>query len=303
VPLSRRALAAALLVLAGCGGGEGRGAATPAPARSAALVDASKPPPLVNAFERDARSGEYLLTTNRGFFRIDPRTDRVRRIEATITAGSVTAGLGSFLEVSATRKPGVLLGSGHPNRADIPEYLGLIRSEDGGRTWTTVSRLGEADLHEIAERDGRIYAVDAVYGALLISADGGRTFREHPLPQGLVTSMVLDPADPRRILISIDDQVHRSLDEGRRWRPVLTAQAPRLVWPAAGPLLRADADGRVLRSGDAGSTWQAVGRIDGPDPQALLARDERRLAAALADGTIVESADGGASWAVAFKPS
>jgi hypothetical protein len=40
--------------------------------RSDRLVDFSKRPPFVNSLGRDARTGEFMLTTNRGFFRIDP---------------------------------------------------------------------------------------------------------------------------------------------------------------------------------------------------------------------------------------
>lgn len=296
-----RALVAAVAVavgLAGCGGGGDE----PAKRRSSPLVDASAPPPLINAFEHDERTGEYLLTTNKGYFRIDARSDRVQRVEAKVTAGAITAPAGKFLELSATEEPGVLLGSGHPDTADLPEFLGLMRSEDSGRTWTVLSRLGEADLHEISLRGSNLYAVDAVRSVLLVSNDGGRTFRERPMPPGLVTSMVLDPDDSKRILISTEDQVHRSVDEGRRWRPVTSAQGSRLAWPAPDRLYRADANGAVLRSADGGDSWAEIGRIEAGEPYKLRALGPTRLAAALADGAIAESGDGGVTWTEAFRP-
>jgi hypothetical protein len=68
----KRALALVLLAAfgaAGCGdsseGGEGA---------SDRLVDFSKKPPFVNSLERVEQSGEFLVTTNRGFFRIDPES-------------------------------------------------------------------------------------------------------------------------------------------------------------------------------------------------------------------------------------
>ena len=40
------------------------------------------------------------------------------------------------------------LGSGHPDfRTDLPPLLGLIESNDGGRSWEPISLLGQADFH------------------------------------------------------------------------------------------------------------------------------------------------------------
>ena len=39
---------------------------------SSRLVDLDARPPLINSLERDERSDELLLTTNRGLYRIDP---------------------------------------------------------------------------------------------------------------------------------------------------------------------------------------------------------------------------------------
>ena len=77
--------------------------------------------------------------------------------------------VGGFLEVLPTG-PQTLLGSGHPDRKGVlPEFLGVLRSEDGGRTWTVIARLGEADLHRMVLKQGKLYAFDAVLGAVLVS--------------------------------------------------------------------------------------------------------------------------------------
>ena len=62
--------ALASLLLAGCGGEQAGGGARKA-TRSDRLVDFSKKPPFVNALDIDPASNEFLLTTNRGFWRID----------------------------------------------------------------------------------------------------------------------------------------------------------------------------------------------------------------------------------------
>ena len=75
---SARAAALAALAVAGCG------SSGDSAERSTRLVDFSKEPPYVNSLERDPGSGEFLLTTNRGFFRIDAPTKRVRRVRGTL---------------------------------------------------------------------------------------------------------------------------------------------------------------------------------------------------------------------------
>ena len=71
--------------------------------------------------------------------------------------------------------PDTLLGSGHPAAGStLPPALGLIRSEDAGKTWTSVSELGKADFHALEP------AGDDIVGALfqqpqvLVSRDDGQ---------------------------------------------------------------------------------------------------------------------------------
>ena len=62
-------LAAAALAATGCGGDTSSG-------KSTRLVDLSKKPPFVNSLDIDPENGDFLLTTNRGFWRIDPDEDK-----------------------------------------------------------------------------------------------------------------------------------------------------------------------------------------------------------------------------------
>ena len=114
-------------------------------------------------------------------------------MRGTITAGSKSSSVGTFLDVKADG-PGHLVGSGHPDDPKaLPNFLGLIESDDAGRTWRVISRLGDADLHKIVLAHGRMYAFDAVLGAMLFSGDGGRTFTEQFTPRGLIIDFEVDP--------------------------------------------------------------------------------------------------------------
>jgi hypothetical protein len=289
------ALALLAATAAGCGSDEESGEGL-----SDRFVDFSKRPPYINSLELDPGTGELLMTTNRGFFRIDPETDDVQRQEGTITAEGESSTVGTFLEIKY-ESPGVLIGSGHPDQRTLPQFLGFIRSDDDGRRWRVVSRLGSADLHKIVQKHDRIYAWDAVLSALVISDDGGRTFTEHFTPRGLIIDFEVDPADPAHVVAATEDQVFRSEDEGEGWRPLIAAEGVRLAWPEPDRLYRADKDGGVYRSDSGGDTWEQVQSLDG-EPYKIEPVSADELYVALSDGTIAHTVDGGGSWEYVFRP-
>jgi hypothetical protein len=104
------AVATSTVLLAGCGGGATATGDTAK--RSGRLVDFSQKPPYVNAHDVDPGTGDFLLTTNRGFFRIDAKTHAVARVHATMTASRHLA-----------------LSDGT-----------IVSTEDGGRGWKTTFR-------------------------------------------------------------------------------------------------------------------------------------------------------------------
>ena len=276
----------------------------PLPAeRSDRLVDFSLKPPYVNALDVDPGSGDFLLTTNRGFFHIDAKAGTVARVRGTVSKGGATSPVGTFLELLSTG-PGRLLGSGHPDRKGaLPPYLGLLASHDGGRSWTSVSRLGEADFHTLVVKHDRVYGFDAVLSAMLISEDGGRRFVEHFTPPGLVVDFEVDPEDPDHLLAATETRLVRLTDGARRWRPVDTGAGLRLAWPAPGALYRAQQDGTIERSRDAGKTWARVGEVPGePSRFKALGAERLDLASPSATGRSSAPTDGAKTWTTAFHP-
>lgn len=292
------ALALLALALAGCGSST---KAAGGGKRSDRLVDFAKKPPFVNALDIDPSTGQFLLTTNRGFFRIDPKTKKVTQVKGTMTAGGKTSTVGTFLELVVTG-PRTFIGSGHPDqKGTLPSFLGFIRTDDAGKSWQSLSRLGDADLHKIIPIHDKLYAFDAVIGAILISSDGGRTFTERFTPRGLVIDFIVDPDDENYLLAATEDQLYRSEDQGRKWRPLYSGQGIRLAWPEHGLILRADKDGTVQRSTDRGETFKPISRVGG-EPYKFKVVDARHLYLALSDGTILETRDAGEKWSTAFKP-
>ena len=293
----RRALGVLAALLCGCGGDGGGGSTGD---RSARLVDPDAEAPYVNSFVvRD--DGGFLLTTNKGFFSISADGKQVERIRGTVTGEPGSAPVGRFLEIEALEGD-ALMGSGHPDAPEpLPEFLGFMRSEDGGRRWEVVSRLGKADLHRIISLHGRLYAFDAVIGAILVSEDEGLTWTEHFTPRELLIDFVVHPEDPKKIVAASETQLYTSPDMGDGWRPADQGRSPRLDWPAEDVLMRADGDGQFYVSPDGGATWERRGRIEG-EPYKVRAQDADRAFVALGDGTIVETKDGGRTFATRFAP-
>jgi len=290
------ALCAAALVVSGCGAEDD----TPGGGqRSDKLVDFKQKPPFVNALVVED-DGSFLLTTNRGFFRLREGKEP-ERIRGTVKDEQGSSPVGTFLEIDKISDQEIV-GSGHPDKErPLPPYLGFIRSTDGGKTWSVVSRLGEADLHQIRRLHNKIYAFDAVLGAILVSKNNGQDWEERFTPRELILDFVVDPEDENHLLASTEGQIYRSTDGGNGWRPATQGRAPRLDWPEKDTVMRADKDGTFMVSTDGGKSWQRRGRIEG-EPYKVIAKGPDRAFVALSDGTILETTDGGRKFEERYRP-
>ena len=164
-----------------------------------------------------------------------------------------------------------------------------------------MSRLGVADLHKIVISHDRMYALDAVLSAMVISEDGGRTFSEHFTPRGLIIDFDVDPATPHAWW----PRPTAGLPLRGRGRDLAAARAQaegmRLAWPerrtcSTGPTRTERAPLRGQ-----GRHWEDVGRVDG-EPYKFEAIGEEHLYLALSDGTITQTTDGARSWEAVFEP-
>ena len=288
--LAALALLAGLSAGAGCGGeadGAGAGARV-------AWVDPDGEPPYIGSLSVNPKDGSLLMGTNTGLFRIARVGGRPRKTTGTLTTPE---GAGRISEALVARYtgPDQLIASGHPSSsAALPPVLGLIRSTDDGRTWTSVSQLGTADFHVLA-RSGRLL-VAPLYGQaqILTSRDGGTTFtpRVGPLP---FVDLAVDPRDARRWVGTSEQGTYVSHDQGKTWRQRDTTPHARVVWPEPDALVRVDPGGRVSASADGGVSWQDRGRANG-EPQALAADEKGTLYLADLSGEVSRSTDGGATW-------
>ena len=233
--------------------------------------------------------GMVYVATHHGLYRLS-RTGGAERVSNVYqdTMGFTVAGRDRFL------------ASGHPDITDKrlrvdgkPPLLGLIESTDAGRTWRSLSLLGEADFHALAVQGATVYGWNASTGALLASTDR-RTWEERSLVD--LASFAVDPATPEHLVAATPNGVVDSVDGGRTWRSLGDGPAVAVVTWSDDGLVGIDPRGTVHRRDETGR-WTAAGTLPGP-PQALAAH-RGVLYAAANDGDVTgiyQSDDDGRTW-------
>ncbi len=240
----------------------------------------------------DPADGMLYAARHSGLFRI-PEAGQAERVadRAQDTMGVSVVGPGGFM------------GSGHPDprEDDVrPPLLGLIESDDRGRTWDRVSLRGEADFHALHAAHGQVYGYDSTSQTFMVSKDRETWDRRSQLP---MADFAVDPADPETVLATTEQGLVRSTDGGRSWNAV--AGAPTMVVLARaerGQLYGVALDGTVQRSEDGGRSWQAHGSVGG-QPEAITVDDhggEERLYVAANDRGILVSADQGRTFTTRY---
>ncbi len=276
----------AVLATSGCGGGD-----DPDDDDGGPVV--SDPGPVhVHGLGINPRDGALFVATHTGLFRAAPDEPKATRV------GNRYQDTMGFTVVGPDR----FLGSGHPDgRDNLPPFLGLIESRDGGKSWKPMSLLGKSDFHVLEAAGARVYGFGSDFESrepqFLVSADGGKTWDERRVPEPLI-SLDVHPDDRGRLVASGESAVYESHDGGRSWRR-RAAEAGLLVWRSSEELTMVGDDG-VARSSADGAAWREVGQVGG-QPAAFEAERDG-LYVALHDGTIKRSSDGGRSWSVRSQP-
>ena len=193
-------------------------------------------------------------------------------------------------------RPGLLLGSGHPDPAEQPDLnppnLGLIASTDRANTWTTISLRGETDFHDLASvelPDGelRIYGYDATAATVKVSDDTGTTWTDGATIE--LRDLAADAGNSDRVYATTAQGLMVSDDAGGSFTPVGGAPALYLVEVATGSsgLVGIDTEGVIWTSD--GTNWArhgsttgvpgALAYVGGDDAHWLLIADDRGVVA------------------------
>lgn len=193
----------------------------------------------VHGIARHPRTGELLVATHHGLFhRVDGKF--VRKGPAIDLMG-FTIG-----------KDGTLYASGHPAPGtDLPQPVGLITSQDTGRTWQVASRGGRSDFHALTAGPTGVIGFD---GALRHTQDTKTwTTRDIPSPPRVLA------ASPRsgRVLATTEAGLLISQDDGATWASLAPPETAVLAaWADEDTIVVSSPAGRIATSDDAGRTWR-----------------------------------------------
>lgn len=158
------------------------------------------------------------------------------------------------------------------------ELGGLMYSDDGGATFSDHRPGAKRDVHSLSWHprvEGRAY--QAAGDGAAWSRDGGRTWKEADAGRelGYCWALAVDPADPECWYVSAASgpraahSSHSACGRLYRWTESWETLAlppdsmPYALATSDGELLAGMADGRILRSGNRGESWDEIGlRVD-----------------------------------------
>ena len=285
-------------LLAGCGDDEGSSGSDPA-ALAVPWVDPDGDPPVVGSLSVNPADGTLLMGTNTGLFKVPADGGTPTKVTGQLSTSQGSGDVSASL-VAKFVGPDQLLGSGHPSGdSGLPSALGLIRSDDAGKTWESVSELGTADFHAIAKSGDALVAPLFGQSQVFVSRDDGKNFEPRVAPTALV-DLAVDPGDAKRWVATSEQGIYVSVDEGKTWRQRDPTPNVRLAWAAPDQLYRIDPGGPVKVSADGGETWEDRGSTGG-EPQALTAAADGTMYAAELRGNVHRSDDGGENWKLIVK--
>jgi len=193
-----------------------------------------------------------------------------------------------------------------PNVVLFGHHNGVMRSEDGGRTWAPLVARPNFDAMGLAvsrANPRRIYM--AGHNIFFMSDDGGRSWGavSHDLPGTDIHAFAMSPTDPARLYAFVVGYgTFMSMDGGRRWQPLpgnLPGDLMALAAAGGNPEVLYAGSMRLgmLRSPDSGRTWAAT---TGPPLSRVftLAVDSTRPQTVYAGGAggLYKSRDGAATW-------
>ena len=256
-------------------------------------------------------------TTGRsGLAQPRPAPSRVGAPRWLIVGGVVLAGLG-LIAVVFLRPPGDV-ASGVPwarlgtrdvhalrfpgpgtDRLLFGHHEGVLRSDDGGRQWSSLA-FGEDAMGMAAAPDGSI----GVAGHLVFQAsrDGGVTWApiEADLPSLDIHAFARSLVDPARMWAYLaQGGVYESSDGGSDWTKVADGHVINLtaVREADGDvLLGIDPFKGLIRSRDGGRTWVVAGKPPTSPVTSLAATPDGSVLVLGGPDGLYRSDDGGASW-------
>jgi photosystem II stability/assembly factor-like uncharacterized protein len=158
----------------------------------------------------------------------------------------------------------IYVGTGEPFTFDSFPGVGILKSTDGGQTWTTI---------------------------------------QGPFLNGHIGGIAVDPNNSQNVLAAFEGGIERSTDGGNTWTQVFNTNASRVLFDPKNPGVAYGSDlSSVFKSTDSGATWTRILIENAADGLSSVALSGSTLYAFFDDSTLFKSTDAGATWTKLTAP-
>lgn len=261
------------------------------------------------------RPGVVYAGTDLGLYRTDDGGGRWHLLDTPMNGSMVWS-----VAIDPVDPHVMFAGTGTPSKP------GIYRTTDDGKTWEQLSVDIAAECPNVGTPRPTAIAIDPtdrrhVWVGLEVdgvrhSADGGETWtRVNGQIQNQDVHNVLVVAGPSKtVFVVVNDDVWRSVDDGKTWQPARAREVFPWHYPRGIAVKPDDAKtvfvtlgdttpgriGTVMRSRDAGATWQSLPLSVPPNSAvwtvSLPAAAPEMVFAASRYGYLYRSDDGGETW-------
>jgi photosystem II stability/assembly factor-like uncharacterized protein len=149
-----------------------------------------------------------------------------------------------------------IFASGHPGKGSkLPNPVGLLRSDNAGKSWKKVSLQGEVDFHFLHAGKSELYGEDAQTGKLMYSANFGRSWKV--VGPNIFTDIAISNQKPRHAYAVERNSLIKSMDSFSTRSTIKTEFKVSSV-EFNGKILYAASGKDIYNSQDDGKSWQKL---------------------------------------------
>lgn len=194
---------------------------------------------------------------------------------------------------------------------------GVFVSDDKGETWknksdlmtpgATAGTMSDVDVYvmEADPSDGKaLYLGTRANGMYSTMNNGAGWTKVDTLPKGFVRDIAVDPKDKCNIYVAVESRIYKSDDCARTWKQIFYSDLDTKVvatleidWFDSKIVYAGLHDGALVRSSDAGKTWQRLKQFSKRVNELVVdPNDSRIVYAGILNVGLFKSVDRGENW-------